>query len=204
MGRSEGTRVKDAVKDHLKKLVLPPRKHLSLPPGFDWLAFRVQPGKEYLTEYHLSRMGKTVFIPVETKARRVSRHAKRVVKKEIPILARYIFVGFVLGQPARWQEVCRFSLVQGVLAVWEMDGLLHPVVITESQMNVMLGDMATVARTNPRRSYGVGDLVRIVKGAFSGHSSVLEEIKGQKGRLTLQVLGSQRGVEVSLDVLEAA
>lgn len=197
-------RIKDVVNNHLSKLVLPPRKHLSLPPGFDWLAFRVHPGKEYLTEYHLSRMGRTVFIPVESKARRVSRHAKRLVKKEMPILARYIFIGFIPGEPKRWQEVCRFSLIQGVLAVWENDSLLHPVLVTENQMNLLLGDMAATARTNPRRSYGVGDLVRIAIGPFAGHTSKVDEIKGQKARVTLHILGSERGIEMPLAALEAA
>jgi hypothetical protein len=61
-------------------------------------------------------------------------------------------LGFKSSWLKDWQAVCRFSMVQGVLAVWETDRLLHPVAIAETQMHIMLRAMAESARTNPRRS----------------------------------------------------
>jgi hypothetical protein len=43
-------------------------------------------------------MVRAVFLPIEIKARRINRHIKRRVMKEIPILARYVFVGFEPGR----------------------------------------------------------------------------------------------------------
>lgn len=196
--------IKDAVRSHLKKINLPPRKYKSLPAGFEWLAFLTYPQRERLAEFHLSRAGATAFLPMEVKARRANRHVKRMISIELPLLTRCLFVGFEPGQPMRWQEVCSLPMVQGVLAVWEGDGMQRPVVITETQMHVMLGSIKDMARTNPRRSFGLGDLVRIREGAFGGFLSKVQKIQGQNARLELHILGSARSVEIPLELLEAA
>lgn len=196
--------VKDAVKDHLKRIQLPPRKHQSLPPGYEWLAFRTMPAKERLAEFHLSRAGAMVFLPMETKARRITHHSKRMTQIELPLLTRTLFVGFEPGAPKRWQEICQLSLIQGVVAAWGADGMLRPVTITEAQLHVMLGRIGDLARTNPRRSFGLGDLVRIKDGPFAGFFSRIQGVKGQNARLELHILGSARGVDIPLEQLEAA
>jgi transcription antitermination factor NusG len=196
--------VKDAVKDHLKKIELPPRKHKSLPAGYEWLAFSTHPGKEWMAEYHLSRMGRTVFLPIEIKKRRVSHHAKRMREFELPLLTRCLFVGFEPGLPKLWQDICHLSLIQGVIAAWGADGMLRPVSITEAQMYVMLGRIGDMVHTNPRRSFGLGDLVRIKDGPFAGFFSKVQGIKSQSARLELHILGSSRGVDIPLEQLEAA
>jgi len=202
--RTKPEPVKDAVKDHLKKIELPPRKHPSLPTGFEWLAFRTVPSKERLAEFHLSRAGATVFLPMEVKSRRVTHHSKRMKQIELPLLTRTLFVGFEPGTPKRWQEICHLSLIQGVVAAWDSDGMLRPVPITEAQLHVMLGRIGDMVRTNPRRSFGLGDLVRIKEGPFAGFSSRVQALRGQKAVLDLHVLGGARGIGFPLDHLEAA
>lgn len=196
--------VKNVVKDHLRPIELPPRKHQSLPPGYDWLAYRTLPAKERLSEFHLSRAGAVAFLPMEIKARRRTHHSKRLVQVELPLLTRTLFVGFEPGAPKRWQEVCQLPMIQGVIAAWCMDGMLRPVTITEQQMHVMLGCVGDMSRANPRRSFGLGDLVRIRDGAFAGFFSRVQAVKGQNARVELHILGSSRGVDIPLEMLEAA
>lgn len=196
--------VKDAVKPHLKKIELPDRKHKSLPPGYEWLAFRTVPAKERMAEFHLSRAGATVFLPMEMKARRVTHHSKRMTQIELPLLTRTLFVGFEPGAPKPWQEICRLSMIQGVIAAWGADGMLRPFTITEPELHLMLGRIGDMVRTNPRRSFGLNDLVRIKDGPFAGFCSRVQGVKSQKARLELHVLGSMRGVEIPLEQLEAA
>lgn len=196
--------VKDAVKDHLKKIELPPRKHQSLPTGYEWLAFITRPGKEWLAEFHLSRVGQTVFLPIEVKKQRVSHHVKRMREIELPLLTRCLFIGFEPGAPKPWQEICHLSLIQGVIATWGADGMLRPMTIPEAELHAMLGRIGDIARTNPRRSFGLGDLVRIKGGPFAGFFSRVQGVKGQNARLELHILGSARGVDIPLEQLEAA
>jgi transcription antitermination factor NusG len=80
----------------------------------------------------------------------------------------------------------------------------HPKFISDDEMRVMLGELNRVIKINPRKSFGIGDLVRITGGPFADHRVIVNDIRGQKAHISLTVLGSTRDIEIGVAQLEAA
>jgi transcription antitermination factor NusG len=187
------------MKNGRRRMVLPDRTHSTLPTGYQWLIALVPPAKERVAESMLSAAGLTVFLPVEVRMRRVSRHANRREPREYPALPSYLFLGVRGYIP--WNDIRRYRIIQMILGV---NG--GPICLEEEAMTVMLtamGEMAATANAAPRQ-IAVGDHCRILSGPFANHRVRIEEIKGKRARIIINLFGNDRPAEIQIEALQLA
>jgi transcription antitermination factor NusG len=179
---------------------LPPRKHSTLPTGYQWLVLLVPPAKERTAEVMLSAAGLTIFLPTEVRMCRVSRHAKRREPREFPALPRYLFLGVRGFIP--WNDIRRYrAVIQQVLG-WNG----NPICLEEEAMVKMLtamGEMEAAANARPRQ-ITVGDHCRILSGPFANHKVRIEEIRGKRARIIINLFGDDRPAEIQIEALQIA
>lgn len=155
--------------------------------------------KERAVSQILNNRGVTAFSPMETKWRRVGKQKKKT-PIENPMLPRYVLMQF--DDP--W-AVVRAMQGRGVTGIVCFDGV--PARIPERSIQRLMRQcgVASATRSTPvHRAFAPGDKVEIVSGPFQGWCVELREIKGDVGRVMMQMFGTERQVPVRLDQLEAA
>lgn len=167
-----------------------------------WYAFRVSPQKEFAAVDVLKRRGVSATVPYEVKFLRSRQSNKKKVEKAYPLL-----VGYVLADlPGPWAiwEVMRLSdLVKSVVGFAGA-----PAVLNQCQVERMLKQsgqqIANVRSANTRRSLARGDQAILNGHGFAAYPVRVEEIKGARAMVLLEMFGTTRQVAVRLDNLEAA
>lgn len=165
----------------------------------NWFALRVAPMKEFAIEQILQKRGVTAFCPTETKWRRVGAKKKRTPVQRA-MLPRYIMIRY----PDPW-AIVRAMQDRGVCGVVCFAGV--PAEIPEHSIAWLAkrsGAAVPTRHVPVHRAFAPGDRVEIVSGPFQGWCVELKEIKGEVGRVLLELFGTERQVPVRLDQLEAA
>lgn len=160
-----------------------------------WYCFRVSPQKEMAVQHIMRRCGFRAEVPTEVKWKRQNRYQKRR-PVEYPKLTGYVLVRFEKEPPWFWL----FHKLRCVHSVVGMGG--QPTPISEKAIGT-LGR----AMTDTRKSFAPGERARIAEGMdhpMEGYAGRVEAIRGEKAKMILEFLGSQREVEIAIDVLEAA
>ncbi len=172
-----------------------------------WFLVRVPSGKELAAERILDDDGQIVFVPVETRFRRVNRYAKKKRELRFPLVPGYLLVGF-LPDRHRWADLFRFRLVTGVVG---HDG--NPLRIPFREVRRLLqrhcaGEFLAPSMQQFMRSgmeFSVGDKVEVLDGPFEGHIAEVASITGNVAEMVLNILGGQRRVQVKVsDIGRAA
>lgn len=171
--------------------------------NLQWFCIRVEAQKEIAAERILRDNGFNAFCPIEIKLRRANSYSKRREPRQYAKLIRYLFVAFEKGKPIPWFSLFRFRMIQAVIG---QGGL--PVAIRSIDMQRVFGMSEAVTpyrkASNPHRSFMVGENVEIVDGPFVGRFVRVEEIKGDKARIILELFGENRDVMLPLEYLEVA
>lgn len=165
----------------------------------NWYAIRTAPQREFAIEQILRLRGVTAFVPTETKWRRVGAKKKRTPVQR-PMLPRYIMIQY----PDPW-AIVRAMQGRGVCGVVCFSGV--PARIPDHAVSWLArrSGAAVPTRSVPvHRAFTPGDRVEIVSGPFQGWCVELTEIKGEVGKVLLEMFGTERTVPVRLDQLEAA
>lgn len=160
-----------------------------------WYCFRVKPQKEMAVKELMTRLGFRVAVPTEVKWRRQNRYQKRK-PVEYPKLTGYVLIKFDDEPP--WYFL--FHRLRCVHSVVGNGG--HPTPISEKA----IGNLGR-AMTDTRKSFAPGERARIAEGMdhpMEGYAGRVEAIRGEKAKMILEFLGSQREVEIPVDILEAA
>ncbi|MFT6461015.1 MAG: transcription antitermination factor NusG [Maricaulis maris] len=177
----------------------------------DWYLIRVPSGKEFVAERILDDAGLIVFVPTETKFRKVNRMAKTKTEMRFALIPGYCLIGIYRGDAktvdAQWANLFRFRLVREVIG---HDG--RPMVLPYRQVRALLvrhsrgefnaPDSQRWMRTY--REFEAGDRVEILEGPFEGHVAEVTEIRGQQARMVLRLFGAERAVDIPVIALGRA
>jgi len=164
-----------------------------------WYAIRTAPQREFTVEAMLRVRGYDVFMPVETKRKRVGRgQGRRIKPVSYPMFIRYIFV----KGPVPWLHLLATNHVTGVVG---FDGAPAPIDDGAiAKVKAMSADVPHKASVNPHRALREGELAEIMAGPFAGQVVKISGLRGTKARIFLNLFGSKKEAEINLEDLEAA
>jgi len=167
-----------------------------------WYAFRVTPQKEFATVDVLKRRGVSATVPYEVKFLRRHGSQKKKLEKAYPLLVGYVLAD--LPGPHAIYPVMNLSYL--IKSVVGFSGV--PAVLDQCQVERMLKQsgqqIANVRSANTRRSLARGDQAILNGHGFAAYPVKVEEIKGARAMVLLEMFGTTRQVAVRLDTLEAA
>lgn len=162
------------------------------------------------------RLGFEAFIPIEfvwTHRVHPRTRAKIPKRKGQPIMPKYLFVGmpedFVWSDVlVRDQETTHAAsapnLIRGTRIPARPIGMANkPTRLSEDEIGV-LASLSGFRETYAAPEIKQGDNVKILNPLFFGHFGRVDEIRANKARVIISMLGSMRPVEVPVASLEAA
>lgn len=176
------------------------------PAGISWFVVRISGAEEFRAQRMLSRLGVWVFLPTETKWRRLNRYARDKQRRDYPLLARYLIVGLTEGGPG-WLALFNTGLIRGIVCE---NGRPYRLYQEEVEaLNEALDAGAYVAPASQRfmrtgGEFAAGDDVFIVEGPYEGRRVTVADIVGSAAKVPLAILGEKRLVDVPLDALVRA
>ena len=143
-----------------------------------------------------------VIIPTE-KVSEVKQGVKRT-------LTRKFFPGYVLISLSLYDAEFKLSesvwhFIKGIQGVIGFVGGQHPVPLSEKEVAEILGQMEEKKdKVLPKVNFTMGDIVRIVDGAFESLTGKVEEIDPERGKLKLmaEVFGRATPIELEYSQVE--
>lgn len=163
-----------------------------------WFAIRCAPQREIAVEAMLRRKGYDVFLPTETKMRRLRRGAKKREMVTYPTFTGYLFV----KAPVPWLHLMAERHVMGFVG---FDGSPAPIAEAEiAKLKNMSGNVPHRHSVNPHRALRTGELAEIQAGPFAGQVVKIEGLHGNKARIFMNLFGVRKLADIELSKLEAA
>jgi transcription antitermination factor NusG len=115
------------------------------------------------------------------------------------MFGRYLFV----RAPIPWLHLMAQRHVSGVVGI---DGVPSPIANAEIEKLRQMDGSAIPHRTsvNPHRALRTGDLAEIQAGPFSGQVVKVAGLYGAKAKIFVNLFGTVKEAEISVEDLEAA
>jgi transcriptional antiterminator RfaH len=168
---------------------------ISFPSGKRWYVVYTNIKCEFRAEKGLRAKGYDVFLP---RAKLWIRHARRKKERVVPLLPRYLFVGFDINLMP-WYEIRNTDGVEGVLSNNSI-----PVPIPAAAIDDLraMQEIGVFDETTEVLRLKEGDPVRMVKGPFAGHFCTLKSARGKKRvEVILSLFGRENVLCVPLSAL---
>jgi transcription antitermination factor NusG len=167
-----------------------------------WYAFRVTPQKEFATVDVLRRRGVNATVPFEVKFLRRHGSQKKKLEKAYPLLVGYVLAD--LPGPHSIYGVMNLSYL--IKSVVGFNGM--PAILNQCQVERMLAQsgqqIANRQSVNTRKSLAKGDMAFHASEAYQNHPVRVEELKGERAKIMVTLLGSEREVWTHISNLRAA
>lgn len=164
-----------------------------------WHIVQVQAGCERIVGEDLISMGFTVFVPQYRKEYRHHR-TKRWEVRYFPLMRGYLFA----LSSAHWSRILTSKQVVGVLRNRGTAGA-DPINLADKDVQEIRAAQDAGVFDQLKVHGGevkAGDMVRIVEGAFSGISAVVEEAGVTDLKVVLNMLGRSVRTQLPLEILE--
>lgn len=177
-----------------------------------WYAFSVRPQQERAASDILSDHGLTPYVPMREKLCIVNRHRKTRERRRLPILSGVVFAGAQapLAPELLWRVLghCKTdiaSLRRPITALITVGGVSEIPMEQIQRMVKRNGDDEREAMwVRVEKRFHEGEVVRVVGDSpWAGFTAPVEEIRGHRARLMLELFGRETPADVSLDLLEA-
>ena len=163
-----------------------------------WYAVQTHSRKEHVALANLRRQGFEVYYPQYLKRR---RHARRTDWVKSPLFPNYLFVAL---DPVNTAWRCINSTI-GAKTIISFGGAPAP--MPEGVVEkIMAGeDEAGMARIGRQTPYDRGQPVKILGGAFSGHTGLFDcAVDDERVTILLNLLGRQLKIGVPYDIIVSA
>ena len=148
-----------------------------------WFILKVANGAIAEAIDKLPALGAIAFVPTEQRTRRSGRGKRSSITVSQPLIAGYLMAGF--EHAPNWPVVLQQKYVRDVL---RRDGL--PGFIATSDLRALIGIHQTYIPALPgTKSLKVGDAIRVMQGAFTGHEAKLFGIKGAECEFEVNLFG---------------
>jgi len=168
---------------------------MSFQPGKRWYVVYTNIKCEFRAEKGLLAKGYDVFLP---RAKRWIRHARRKKEQVVPLLPRYLFVGFDINLMA-WYEIRNTDGVEGVLSNNSIPVAVPAAAIEDLRA---MQEIGVFDETTEVLRLKEGDQVRMVKGPFAGHLCTLKSARGKKRvEVILSLFGRENVLSLPLSAL---
>lgn len=167
----------------------------SFQAGKKWFVVYTNIKCEFRAERGLAAKGYDVFLP---RARRWIRHARKKTERVLPLLPRYLFVGFDLDLMP-WYEIRNTDGVEGILT-----NNTIPVAVPTAAIEDLraMEEIGVFDETTEVLRLSAGDHVRMVRGPFAGRLCTLKSARGkEKVEVVLSLFGRENVLRVPLSAL---
>jgi transcription antitermination factor NusG len=161
----------------------------------NWFVVRTAPLGEFKAVEGLKLRGFDAFVPSEERYRRLSGRCKRKKVVRYPLTPRYVMAGFPSAVPP-WQELDQIDAVQGVVSFGGQPSRMRSDVV-EAFRN--LGP--NTGGVQIHKGLRVGDMVEIMSGPFTGWRGPMDAVSKGTASIRLPMLGSDRVVDIAIDLL---
>jgi transcription antitermination factor NusG len=151
----------------------------------------------------LERAGFEVFLPLKKEWRRVNRISPDKKLVTFPLLADWVFIGFVQGGPG-WAELMALDVVVGALGTGGIPARIKDRDIMH-MMRVWGGGKIAPEHQRWMRTHAefdVGDTVRVVSGSLEGFEMRVVDMDGASAKGLITLLGRETEVNLRADMLE--
>lgn len=167
---------------------------------FRWMCLSAVGGRELCAESSLLDKGVSAFCPLEMKAKRVSRWAKRKEMIANALFPGYLFAGFL--DVENWPTVFRVKEVKSVLGLYG-----EPIEVPRKAMERVFSLSGSNFNGGPQRIRSGID-VEVVDGPFvsalRGRLSRVQETRTGEAKLLLSIFGRQTGAWLPFEFLRIA
>lgn len=161
-----------------------------------YFAIRTAPQRETAVEAALRVKGYDVVLPLEGIRRRAKRGSGPRTILWKPMFTRYCFI----RGPVPWLHLMAERHVTGVVG---FNGAPSPIADCEiDRLRAMSGFMRPDVSVNKQRAVKTGDMAKISSGPFTGHVVKVTGLSAKKARVFQRLFGSERSVELPVDMLE--
>jgi transcription antitermination factor NusG len=155
-----------------------------------WYAAASQPGREDIAQLNLRRQGFVSWLP---RQRRMVRHARRTIEKNVAFFPGYLFVSLDLATD-RWRPINGTVGVRSLIMQGDSP-LACPVGLIENMQDASDAD----GLVNEQAGLVEGGVVRVLVGPFAEMVGTLSRLEGaSRARVLLALMQSQ--VAVQMDV----
>ena len=163
-----------------------------------WYVVQTQVNAEAKAARNLIRQGFEIYLPRYLKRR---SHARKIEKVAAPLFPRYMFVRVDM-KTQRWRSIQSTFGVSRLVTNGS-----DPAPVVDEVLRVLRAkeDQSGFIAMKPRRSFTMGEKVRILAGAFSDVVGLLDSL-GDRERVAvlLDLLGQKVRVSIDLDMIAAA
>lgn len=163
-----------------------------------WFVVHTQPCKENMAAQHLSEQGFDVYLP---RFKKIRRHARKVEEILAPLFPRYLFIGIDLAVD-RWRSINGTRGVAYLLTQDNRPSLVPSDIIDDLKSQETIEGLLPVDSLS---AFTKGEKVRILEGAFEGHTAVFSALNDkERVELLLNCLGRETSVILPRCSIEAA
>lgn len=174
-----------------------------------WHAITTRPGDEALVERLLELRQLVALVPMQQVFRHPNAHVKRKSAVHLPLLPRYVFLGFE-GR-TRWDVVFGLNdwlgqrIVTAVIGdpagnAWQMNGAK---VAAWLRTNGMVRADALEQHMRTHKEFATGDDVEVMEGPFTGLVGKVRSMSEREARVLLPLFGNpEQEVPIPLANLE--
>ena len=160
-----------------------------------WFVAQLKPNGFATAKYNLERQGFKIFMPLVERTVTHARTKKRVMRALFP---GYVFLTFDRDS-TQWRKINNTFGVSNLI----MECANLPARVPVSLMNALLSSCDENGHVLPPETFQVGDMVRMVGGAFQGaRAEVQHASDGERVRLLLEIMGRAVVTECSSRELE--
>ncbi len=172
--------------------------HDGLPSaGARWHVGLTKPKRELYAAWNASRQGYAVFVPRYRQSRR--KRDGRTITLVKPLFPRCIFIAFVPGVESWWPLRSTFGMT-GLIMAGET-----PRLVPEGVVEGLSAASSDDGAFDPSRFVAAGGAAKVLSGPFADRIVRLVELSdAERARVLIEILGSEREVEVPVRALAPA
>lgn len=167
-----------------------------------WLAFTVEPQKEFAAQALMRQRGIRAFVPIISREKRPRRGVAALAMELTPVLPGYVFVEFHVWQKERYHVAKETKFVWGVLMATDAEDA-KPARISHDAMLDFLISLAKPRPKAPQFELCKGAEYSVKKGKFAEMNVMMLFVGQTRSTIQVHIFGSPRKAVIDNSLLQA-